>query len=135
MKEILTKAEVPNVDAVTEAADEYLDSVNCPIKHRMQVDMIIDEIFSNIAKYAYPDGGGDVCLRLDCSEDKILSLVFEDSGTPFNPLQSEDPDVTLDASERGIGGLGIYLVKKMSDAVEYEFSGGKNILTVRKNIA
>ena len=134
-KEITLEAKVENIAVVTELIDGILEENECPIKSQMQIDVAIDELFSNIAFYAYGDEGGDVTVRIETFEDpKSVAVTFIDCGMPYDPLKKEDPDVTLSAEEREIGGLGIFLVKKTMDDVRYEFEDGKNKLTIKKLI-
>ena len=99
----------------------------------MQIELAIEEIFVNIASYAYPSGSGDVTITADVSGvPKTLTVAFQDSGTPFDPLAKEDPDITLPIEQRRIGGLGIFLVKEYMDDVSYRYADGKNILTIKK---
>ena len=108
---------------------------NLRLKAQMQIDIAIDEIISNIARYAYAPGGGDVAVRFDHDEStRTVSIAFVDSGVPFDPLQKPDPDVARAVDEREVGGLGIFLVRKTMDSVEYRREGGQNILTIRKKI-
>ena len=96
--------------------------------------LAVEEAVENIVNYAYSDGAG--YLEADTSvKDGVLSIVLQDAGVPFNPLDKEDPDITLSAEDRPIGGLGIFLCKKLMDSVEYEFVNGCNKLTIRKKIA
>ena len=99
----------------------------------MQLDVAIDELFTNVASYAYPEGTGEVTVRFTC-EDRLVSVTFLDRGIPFNPLERPDPDVSLPAAERKQGGLGIFLVRKTMDDVQYRFEDGRNILTILKHI-
>lgn len=122
-------AAVKNLDAVTEFVNDQLEAVGCPLKLQMQIDVVIDELFSNIAYYAYAPEHGTVTVGVRIDESAI-SLRFTDAGRPFDPLAKEDPDVTLRAQDRVIGGLGIFMVKKMATDVRYEYSQGHNILTV-----
>ena len=135
VKELTVKAVLENIEAVTDFVDEQLHELDCPMKAEMQINVAIDEIFSNIARYAYGDSVGDAAVRFSYSENgRTVTLTFTDSGIPYNPIKNEDPDITLSAEERQIGGLGIYLVKKTMDEVSYEYKNDKNILTIRKNI-
>lgn len=115
---------------------EQLEAYQCPEKIRFQLEVAAEEIFVNIVKYAYqPDRVGEAVVRCRVEENPLsLTIQFLDGGTPFNPLQKEDADITLTAEERRIGGLGILMVKKSMDAVDYEYKDGKNILTIKKNI-
>ena len=99
----------------------------------MQIAVAVEELFVNIANYAYPDGDGSMRPEI-CTDDEAVTLRFVDSGIAFNPLQEEEPDVTADAESRKIGGLGIYMVKKTMDSVQYERKDNENILTVTKKL-
>ena len=97
------------------------------------MDIAVEEIFVNIASYAYENEPGKVTIRLRETEDpKGITVTFVDEGAPFDPVTRPDPDVTLSAKERSIGGLGIYLVKKSMDDVRYRYEGNLNILTLTK---
>lgn len=138
MPELIEKTFPAAIDSITEATafvDEWLESLDCPMKAQMQIDVAMDELFSNIALYAYAPGSGDATLRLDFDEAaRTASITFIDSGVPYNPLEKMDPDVTLSAEERQIGGLGIFLVKKTMDGMEYRREDGRNMLTILKKI-
>ena len=135
MKELTLQATLENIPVVTAFIDEQLEALDCPMKAQMQIDVAIDELFGNIAHYAYAGATGDATVRFDFDEaTHMASITFVDSGVPFNPLDNTDPDVTLSAEERGIGGLGIFMVKKTMDALEYRYENGTNILTMRKQI-
>lgn len=96
--------------------------------------LAVEEAVENIVNYAYADGAGYLEAETHV-KDGVLSIVLRDAGVPFNPLEKEDPDITLSAEDRPIGGLGIFLCKQLMDSVEYEFSNGCNKLTIRKRIA
>ena len=96
--------------------------------------LAVEEAVENIVNYAYADGAGYLEAETHV-KDGVLSIVLRDAGVPFNPLEKEDPDITLSAEDRPIGGLGIFLCKRLMDSVEYEFSNGCNKLTIRKRIA
>ena len=96
--------------------------------------LAVEEAVENIVNYAYSDGAGYLEAETFV-KDGVLSIVLQDAGVPFNPLEKEDPDITLSAEDRPIGGLGIFLCKQLMDSVEYEFSNGCNKLTIRKRIA
>ncbi len=132
-EEITVKARIENLDEVLGFIDAFLEKQDCPVKTQTQIDIAAEEIFVNIAHYAYGEGEGDATIRIR-KEDNPLSvrISFIDSGIPFNPLEREDPDVTLSAEERQIGGLGIFMVKKSMDNVEYENTDGKNIFRIKK---
>mgnify|MGYP004478518193 FL=1 len=135
MKEITVDATIDNVQTITDFVDERLEEMNCPVKAQMQIDIVIDELCSNVARYAYSDRTGKVTVSVD-TVDKPMKvwLTFTDEGVPYNPLAKEDPDITLSAEERKLGGLGIYMVKKMMDEFRYEYKDGKNIVAVCKVI-
>lgn len=135
MKELTLEAKVENVPVVTDFVNEQLEAHGCSMKAQMQIDIAIDELFSNIAFYAYNPEVGTATVRVEITEDPLSVVVtFIDHGQPYDPLKKEDPDTTLSAEERQIGGLGIYMVKKSMDQVAYEYKDGQNILTIKKNI-
>ena len=135
MKELTVKAEVGCLDAVTDFVNEALESADCPMKTLMQIDLAVEELFVNIASYAYRDKpeGGDALIRIDV-RDGQAQITFEDEGIPFDPTAKEDPDRTASAEEREIGGLGIFLTKKIMDDVTYEYRGVRNVLSVTKKL-
>ena len=135
MKELTINATVENIPAVTAFVDEQLEAFDCPMKAQMQIDIAIDELFSNIAYYAYNPDIGPATVRVEVVEDPMAVVItFIDNGVPYDPLAREDPDTTLSAEERDLGGLGIYMVKKSMDEVTYEYKDGQNILKIKKNI-
>ena len=135
MKELTLKATLESLPEVTSFIEEQLEALDCPMKAMMQIDVAIDEMFGNIVRYAYAPGTGDATVRFDFDEQtRTASVIFLDQGVPFNPLENAAPDVTLSAEEREIGGLGIFLVRKTMDAVEYQRADGFNILTIKKVI-
>lgn len=135
MKETTLQALAENIPRVTAFIDEQLEALECPMKPQMQIDVAIDELFGNIAHYAYAPQIGDATVRFEFDPaERMVSITFIDAGIPFDPLSREDPDVSSPGHEREIGGLGIFLVKKTMDQMEYRFEDGKNILTIRKRI-
>lgn len=135
MKELNVCATVENIQVVTDFVNEQLEMINCPVKILMQIDVAIDELFGNIAHYAYDPNVGPVTVRVEVQKDvPAIIITFIDNGVPYDPLQKEDPNITLSAEEREIGGLGIYMVKKTMDDISYEYKNGQNILKVRKKI-
>ena len=133
MKEVTVAAAIENISSVTGFVDDFLDGQECSRKAKMQINIAIDEIFSNISYYAYQNETGQVTMKVDMQENpKAVCITFIDCGIPYNPLEKEDPDITLSIEEREIGGLGIYMVKKNMDEMEYEYSEGKNILVLKK---
>jgi len=135
MKEITLAETVENIETVTEFVNAQLELIDCPIKVQMQIDIAIDELFGNIAHYAYNTEVGNATVRVDISEAPLAVIItFIDNGVPYDPLGKDDPDITLSAEEREIGGLGIYMVKKSMDEITYEYKDGQNILKIKKNI-
>ena len=135
MKELTVNAAVENIEVVTDFVNEELEKLDCPLKARRQIDVAIDELFGNIARYAYSPDVGKATVRFSVEENPLeVTITFIDNGVPFNPLEKSNPDTSLSAEERPIGGLGIFLVKKTMDLVEYEYKNGQNILKIKKNI-
>lgn len=135
MKELNITATVENIEVVTDFVNEQLEAFDCPMKAQMQIDIAIDELFGNIAHYAYNPEIGEATVRVEVIEDPLAVVItFIDNGVPYDPLAKDDPDTTLSASERQIGGLGIYMVKKSMDEITYDYKDGQNILTIKKNI-
>lgn len=135
MKEITVDAMIENMNTVTAFVDDFLDQIACPMKSRIQINIVIDEIFGNICHYAYKDSVGAVTVRVESGNTpKAVFLTFIDNGIPYNPLDIEDPDITLSSEERKIGGLGIYLVKKNMDEMKYEYVNQQNRLWMEKRL-
>ena len=135
MKELTIAATVENIEVVTDFVNQQLEELACPMKAQMQIDIAIDELFSNIAHYSYNPEIGQATVRIEVMENPLaVSITFIDNGMPFDPLSKEDPDLTLSAEERQIGGLGIYMVKESMDEIIYEYKGGQNILSIKKCI-
>ena len=135
MKELTLAAKVENIQIVTAFVDEQLEELDCPMKAQMQIDIAIDELFSNIAHYAYHPGVGDATVQVDVIKEPLsVVITFMDKGVPYDPLSEDEPDITLSAEERKIGGLGIFMVKKNMDEIAYRYENGSNILSIRKNL-
>ena len=135
MQELNLEASVANIPAVTDFVNAILEELDCPMKAQMQIDVAIDELFSNIAQYAYAPGTGPATVRIETEQDPpAVILTFIDQGMPFDPLAMEDPDITAPAEKRSIGGLGVFLVKKTMDDMRYERRDGQNILRIKKRI-
>ncbi len=129
------QASLESIPEITGWVDQLLAMADCTVKARRQIDVALDEILSNIARYAYPDAEGSMTVEIDLDEETgMLSLTFRDEGVPFDPLAKEEPDVTLGVRERAVGGLGIFLVKKMMDEVIYRREGKENILRLYKKV-
>jgi sigma-B regulation protein RsbU (phosphoserine phosphatase) len=115
--------------------DLMLEKYECPMKLQMAICVAIEEAFVNVARYAYPNGEGTVNLGIGLdSESRTVTFRLTDRGVPFDPLKKPDPDITLPADDREIGGLGIFITKKTMDSVEYAYENGENILTMMKKI-
>ena len=123
------RADVLELDNVLSYVHSVIDK-KISKKQSMKLDVVIEELFVNIAKYAYDDAG-DVLIEVLFDKNKLI-ITFVDEGNPFNPLERDDPDTSLSSDERQIGGLGIYMVKKMMDKVKYEYKDNKNILIIEK---
>ncbi len=133
MDELRIEASVPNLDQVLAFVDEKLEAGGCPMRTVMQINVAVEEIFVNISSYAYAPGSGEAVIGVSCDGEKREATVeLRDSGVPFDPLAKPDPDVTLSAEEREIGGLGIFMVKKSMDSVEYAYRDGQNTLRLTK---
>ncbi len=135
MRKCRFPARIEEVDRVIRFIEEGLASIGCTIKNKLVICVAVEEIFVNIAHYAYPSKEGEAEIHFCYSEQsKTVRISFMDSGIPYNPLKKEDPDLTLSAEDRKIGGLGIYMVKQSMDQVIYEYKEGKNKLTIIKKM-
>ena len=133
--EIELEAVTDNLPQVLSFLEEHLEEAGCPPKAQMQLSVAAEEIFVNIAHYAYAPERGTAVVRVEVAEEPLaVTLTFIDHGTPYDPLAKADPDVTLPAEAREIGGLGIYMTKKLMDDAAYEYRDGKNILKLKKNL-
>ena len=134
-RKLKIEAKVDNLQTVMDFVDSELEKMGASMKVQMQMDLAVEELFVNIASYAYPDSVGDAQIVVEQDqEEKALHVSFIDWGQEYNPLEKEDPDITLSANDRQIGGLGIFMVKKNVDAIEYEYSQGRNIVSIVKKI-
>ena len=128
------EASVADMDPIVEFCEVELEKMDCPMKALMQINIAVDEFYSNISNYAYGDSKGPATIYVE----KIVSpkvgaqITFVDEGVPYNPLEKDDPDTSLSAEDRGIGGLGIFMAKDLMDEIDYEYADGKNILHMRK---
>ena len=115
--------------------EETLEGLECPMKTQMAICVAIEEVFVNVAHYAYPDSDGDMTIYIGFDEEsRDITFRMADKGVPFNPLKKPDPDITLSAEDREIGGLGIFITKKTMDSLSYAYENGENILTMIKKI-
>jgi anti-sigma regulatory factor (Ser/Thr protein kinase) len=133
MEQINLPASVDRLDDVFSFIDNAMRESLPDKEQQNNVKMAVEEIFVNIAQYAYPSGEGDVTVSVSVTPDKLV-IEFKDSGTPYNPLAKPDPDMSLPADKREVGGLGIYMVKNIMDEVSYEYRDGQNVLTIAKNM-
>ena len=135
MKELTVEAVRKNTYKVLAFVDEELEAAECPMLTQTAIDVAIEEIFVNIANYAYGEETGTAVIQVTMHEDPLsVEITFIDSGKQYDPLARPDPDVTLPSSKRKKGGLGTFMVKKSMDDVNYEYKDGKNILMIKKKL-
>ena len=135
VEEMEIEATDENLAAVQSFVEKQLGTVDCPPKAQMQIGVAVEEIFINISHYAYAPDKGKATVRVEVSDDPMTaSITFADRGVPYDPLAKPDPDVALPVGERTVGGLGIFLTKKLMDDVRYEYRDGQNILTRKKKL-
>ncbi len=135
MKEMTIPAVVENIEQVTDFVNDQLAEIGCPMKAQVQIDIAIDELFGNIAQYAYNPDTGPATVRVEVSDAPISdTITIMEHGNPYDPLQHAEPENALSAEERAAGGLGIFMVKKTMDEITYEYKDGQNILRIRKDI-
>lgn len=133
--EMVVEAVLKNLPLVVEFVENHLKRTGISLKEKLQICVAVEEIFVNIANYAYAPDRGNATVRVEFSGAPVtVSITFMDNGIPFDPLKRRDPDITLSAEERRIGGLGIFMTKKTMDSVKYEYKDGQNILTLKKSI-
>ncbi len=128
-------ASIDNLDEVIDWMDELLMSCGYSGSAKIQLDIAVEEIYVNIAHYAYEvEGGGNARITITIEDEPLRATIrFEDRGRPYDPLSRQEPDITLSAKDRKIGGLGIFMTRKSMDHMNYEYRNGKNILTIVKN--
>ena len=129
MKELIIEALTENLPEVIAFVDEQLEAADCSVKTQMQIDIAVEEIFDSYI--AYGDERGNVTIKTVLTSSSF-EITFIDNGAPYDPLAKPDPDVTLSAEERQIGGLGIFMVKKSMDEVKYQYIDDQNCLTLVK---
>jgi sigma-B regulation protein RsbU (phosphoserine phosphatase) len=128
-------AKIENLPDVIGFAEETLEGFECPMKTQTAILVAIEEVFVNVAHYAYGDSEGDMTLHIGFDEEsRTVTFKMTDKGVPFDPLAKQDPDITLSAEEREIGGLGIFIAKKTMDTISYSYENGENVLTMLKKI-
>ncbi len=135
MQKLTLDATVENVAKATEFVEEQMEAFGCSMKLQSQINIAVDELFVNIASYAYQDktGQATVCVEKEGDPPEV-TITFIDSGIPYNPLEQKEPDVHLNINDRKAGGLGIYIVKKMMDSMSYEYKDKHNVLTIKKKL-
>ncbi len=134
-KELDVEANVNKLRTVISFIDKQLEAVSCPMRAQFQIELSVEEIFVNIASYAYSPGTGMAQIKTIISADPPeAEITFIDRGMRYDPLAKDDPDVTLPASQRKVGGLGIFLTKKNMDSVSYEYRDECNILVLKKQL-
>jgi len=131
MKELTIEAVTENLDTVLDFINSALEEGGCPLKLQTRINIAVEELFVNIAHYAYKNETGKTTIRVAVGAE--VTIEFEDEGVPYNPLEKEDPDIR--ASDREIGGMGIFMVKQIMGSVEYRHERGRNILVIRKAIS
>ena len=132
MKELIVEASVNYLDEVLGFVNEEIERHNCPPELQNEIDIAVEEIFVNIARYAYKPAKGNVTVCIFIGEEIVIR--FEDTGKPYNPLEQAAPALDKPLMERKIGGLGIFMVRQLMDEVVYSFVDNKNILIIRKKI-
>ena len=135
MRELELDALRENLPKVLSFIDEDLEAAECPMMTQTAIEIAVEEIYINIASYAYGDKTGKALIQVAMTDEPLsIEITFIDSGTKYNPLEKEDPDLNLPLMERKKGGLGIFMVKESMDDVLYEYKDGKNMLTICKNL-
>ena len=128
-------AKTQSLSDVLGFVEQTLEGFECPMKIQTAICVAIEEVFVNVAHYAYPQSDGDMTLHIGFDEEsRVITFRMTDKGIPFDPLKKPDPDITLSAEDREIGGLGIFITKKTMDSVTYAYENNENILTMIKKI-
>ena len=135
MKELTVKADRNNLLKVQVFIDEQLKAADCPMATQITIDVAVEELFVNVADYAYDGKTGNVTVRVVLHKNPLAAeITFIDSGKQYDPLANPDPDITLSAKDRKKGGLGVFVVKNTMDDMKYAYKDGKNVLTLTKNL-
>ena len=135
MKKQIFPARIDALSDVIGCVECALELRGCPVKIQMAICVAVEEMFVNVALYAYGGKEGNVTLGIDFDqESRVITLCMSDKGIPFDPLKRPDPDITLSAKDRQIGGLGIFIAKKTMDKINYAYENGENVLTMVKKI-
>ena len=136
MNELVIEATRENLPKVISFVNEHLEAADCNMRTQIQIDIAVEELFINIASYAYDPEIGTAVVQVTVTDEPLsVEITFIDNGRQYDPLAKEDPDITLPINKRKKGGLGIFMVKKSMDDIHYEYADGKNILTIKKNLA
>ena len=135
MKELIIEAIKTNMNKVLAFVDEELEAAGCPMLTQTSIDIAVEELFVNMANYAYGEETGTAVIQVTMYEAPLsVEITFIDSGKQYDPLAKPDPDITLPRQKRKKGGLGIFMVKQSMDDVASEYKDGKNILTIKKSL-
>lgn len=133
MYNIKISAKIENLDKLFSFFEENMIKEGCSKRDVMSMKVVAEEVFVNIASYAYAPNEGDVIIIMEIHKNPLeIMIEFKDSGMQYNPLEKQDPDISLDIMDRPIGGLGIFMIKEIMDDVQYEYADGMNILSMRK---
>ncbi|MBR5116883.1 MAG: ATP-binding protein [Lachnospiraceae bacterium] len=134
-KELTIEAVMDNLDQVLAFVDEQLEACECPIRYQLPIDVAVEELYTNIASYAYSPEIGTATVRVEVKDDPLSVIItFVDEGVPYDPLKKADPDLNVEIEDRQVGGFGIFMVKNSMDEVTYEYKDGQNILRIRKDL-
>lgn len=138
-RQLKVEAKLEKLPEVLAFVNQSLEELGCTVTAQMQIEIAVEEVFVNVVTYAYENGNEKSGIAeihvAECEDPRSVSVAISDTGIPFDPLAKEDPDVTLSAEKREIGGLGIFMVKQSMDHVQYEYKEGRNILTFRKDLS
>ena len=135
MELIKTKADIDYLDEVTEFIDGQLEEAGCSMEVILSVELSVEEVFTNVASYAYCDGEGEVEITFEkVSDPDRIRIEISDNGLEFDPLKRPDPDISETMKNDNVGGLGIYVVKNQMDTVTYRYENERNILKMEKAI-
>lgn len=135
MDHLTLEASLKNTDRVLAFVNQYLEQLGCGMKTQMEIDLAVEELFVNIANYAYNPATGSATVEVETQPDPpTISITLADQGVPYNPLAKEDPELSPFIGERPIGGLGIFIAKNSMDHIEYAYEKGRNILNIKKII-
>ncbi len=132
-KELVITNEVSEIAKIVPFIEELAEQFSLPTELIFNLNLVLEEALTNVILYAYSEKGQDIYLSVE-KKDNILIFTLTDKGEEFDPTKTEDPDVTLEAEERPIGGLGIFLIKNIMDEVEYQRIEGQNVFTLKKKV-